>query len=129
MRSVAVEYSMHCTRALATPARARSWIADNVASLLTDDALEAVQLVVSELVTNAIDHAHGEIELHVAVLDGLGVRIEVADGSPDCAVVAIPPARPDQVGGRGLRLVEACSESWGCRAGENRKFVWAVLAN
>ena len=56
--------------------------------------------MVSELVTNAIDHARGEIELHVAVLDGLGVRIEVADGSPDSAVVAIPPARPDQVGRR-----------------------------
>ena len=126
---VAVEYSMICARALATPAEARGWIADNIASLLTDQALEAVQLVVSELVTNAIDHSEGEIELSVAVLDGLGVRIEVADGSPDCAAVVIRPRDPDGVAGHGLHLVEAFSEGWGCRAGENRKFVWAVLAN
>ena len=126
---MAVEYSMICARALATPAQARSWIADNIASLLTEQALESTQLVASELVTNAIDHAEGEIELSVAVLDGIGVRIEVADGSPDRTAAITEPPDPDGVAGHGLRLVESFSEGWGCRAGENRKFVWAVIAN
>ena len=127
MREVVVaEYSMLCTRDVEAPSRARAWVEENFGSALDILVLEAVQLIVSELVTNAIRHAHGEIELCVAVVDTL-VRIEVTDESPDCEAVKVPMGDSLSTNGRGLRMVEAFSRSWGCRIGHDRKVVWAEV--
>ena len=118
---------MLCTRSVDGPGQARAWVEENFGIELDILVLEAVQLIVSELVTNAIRHAHGEIELCVAVVDTL-VRIEVTDESPDCEAVKVP-MHDDvlQPNGRGLRMVEAFSRSWGCRVGPDRKVVWAEV--
>lgn len=78
-----------------------------------DDAV----LVVSELVTNALLHAHGTplIRLLPAVD---GVRIEVCDDSPQPPL----PAR-----GLGLALVESLATSWGSSARDRGKAVWCEL--
>jgi anti-sigma regulatory factor (Ser/Thr protein kinase) len=86
---VVAERSMLCTRDIDGPGNARTWVADNFDTELDVLVLEAVQLIVSELVTNAIRHAHGEIELCVAVADRV-VRIEVSDASPDHRAVKVP---------------------------------------
>lgn len=87
---------------------------------------DAVLLVVSELVTNAVRHGWGEIELRID-LEGGAVRIEVIDdGHAD--VQAAEPA-PLDVGGRGLQLVRELSRRWGAGfdpAGRTR--VWAELS-
>jgi anti-sigma regulatory factor (Ser/Thr protein kinase) len=81
------------------------------------------EIVVSELVTNAVRHAGGALVLRMAARDG-HVVVSVADGS------ATYPRRrePDHTGGRGLGLVEALSIRWGTQDHQGGKLVWAQLA-
>jgi anti-sigma regulatory factor (Ser/Thr protein kinase) len=123
---VVTERSMACTRHIDGPGNARNWVADNFDTDLDVLVLEAVQLIVSELVTNAIRHARGQIELCVAVADQM-VRIEVSDASPECEAVKVPLDDSLNASGRGLRLVEAFSKAWGCDVGRDRKVVWAEV--
>ena len=88
---------------------------------LTDD-LPALELAVSELVTNAVVYGRGLIDVRIAVLDG-SVRLEVGDEGPPSS--SQPAVREGEgVGGWGLRLVEGLSDTWGtCRDG-GRTQVW-----
>ncbi|MFJ5262089.1 ATP-binding protein [Streptomyces sp. NPDC088387] len=62
------------------------------------------QLVVSELVTNAVRHAPGPGSLLLEVTpDGSRLRIAVRDSSPEPP--RLQPADPQRVGGHGFRLV------------------------
>lgn len=83
---------------------------------------ETVELIVSELVTNAVQAStgpdgrprYGETGLPVVVLrlstDGACVLIEVWDDVPNAPVRE--PAGPDHESGRGLTLIEAVSDRW-----------------
>jgi anti-sigma regulatory factor (Ser/Thr protein kinase) len=92
---------------------------------------EPAELVVSELVTNAIRAcpaagAHRRVRLRLAS-DRACVLIEVQDGSPQPPVLADATAEDES--GHGLRLVDAMSAAWdwyptGPRAG---KVVWALV--
>ncbi len=84
-----------------------------------DDAV----LVLSELVTNAVLHAGGADRITVDCRDG-SIRIDVHDGATDAA--RVPDVAPE-VGGRGLRIVEALAERWGSDPLDAGKVVWAEL--
>ena len=84
----------------------------------------ALELAVSELVTNAIVHGCGQVEVRLTDLDGC-VRLVVGDegtvGTPR------PTARgggSDGEGGWGLRLVEGLSDTWGTHRDGGRTEVW-----
>jgi anti-sigma regulatory factor (Ser/Thr protein kinase) len=87
---------------------------------------EDAQLVVTELMSNAIDHAPGaesyELEL-VRRVDG--VRIYLADGSSIRPVVA--ELAHDRPRGRGMQMVEALSSGWGADDHHGGKRVWVDL--
>ena len=118
---------MLCTRATGTPGEARAWIRDRLTGELRNEAIQALELIGSELVTNAIRHtAEGAIELCVAA-HSRQVRIEVSDHDPDCNAAVVPMRDDWAAGGRGLRLVEAYSARWGCTVDGPRKIVWAEL--
>lgn len=88
---------------------------------------DAVLLVTSELVTNAVRHGGGDVELRVIVEPG-SVRLEVLDDghAPLAAPESIPP--PDSVGGRGLHLVRSVARHWGTGFDDaGRTMVWAEL--
>jgi anti-sigma regulatory factor (Ser/Thr protein kinase) len=91
-------------------------------------ATDAVLLVASELITNAVRHGSGEVELRV-VVDGKKVRLEVLD---DGHVRVKAPKRtpaPTSIGGRGLLLVRDVSKRWGSGFDpEGRTMVWAELS-
>lgn len=73
-------------------------------------ALDVV-LVVSELVTNAIEHGHGSVRLRVRH-SGDFLLVEVTDNNPAPARLRTPA--PDAERGRGLPLVAALAEEgWG----------------
>jgi GAF domain-containing protein/anti-sigma regulatory factor (Ser/Thr protein kinase) len=88
-------------------------------------AADAVLLVVSELVTNALVHTQGPVRVDL-MLRGDRVRVCVSDSSPRA------PAKPvivdwESTGGRGLLLVEAMSESFGSVPVAGGKQVWSEI--
>jgi serine phosphatase RsbU (regulator of sigma subunit)/anti-sigma regulatory factor (Ser/Thr protein kinase) len=90
------------------------------------DSLDDLQLVVTELVTNALFHARAPVILRVLRLDQL-VRVEVQDSGHALPV----PARnsSDSMTGRGLSLVSALSSAWGVDpTSTGGKVVWAEVA-
>lgn len=83
-------------------------------------------LLVTELVANVVDHAGVENELTVEVtLSGDWLRIGVVDGSAVRPVVR--ELDSGSIRGRGLRLVEAIADRWGCEDHDGGKRVWFDL--
>jgi anti-sigma regulatory factor (Ser/Thr protein kinase) len=76
---------------------------------VSDRAMETVQLVVSELLTNAFRHAPGPCLLDLELLGGR-VRITVWDNSS--ALPTPSPRDPARVGQHGLEIVMAVSQSF-----------------
>jgi anti-sigma regulatory factor (Ser/Thr protein kinase) len=87
---------------------------------LTDDAL----IVVSELVTNVVEHARTTATVRLSSYAD-GVRIEVEDGSPHPPVVQYPG--PDRADGHGLSIVEDLAAEWGWATRPGGKVVWVDL--
>jgi anti-sigma regulatory factor (Ser/Thr protein kinase) len=88
--------------------------------LLLDDA----QLVVSELVTNAVVHA-GTPFLVAAQVQESGIRLSVRDAN-----TARPTLRDGgqlAPSGRGLRIVATLASNWGVDVDADGKTVWADL--
>ena len=85
------------------------------------------ETITSELVTNAITHAHGvAISLEVIRLAGSGaVSVIVADNSPEPPVLRAPDAEFEH--GRGLHIVNALSIRWGWTPQDAGKAVYAIL--
>jgi anti-sigma regulatory factor (Ser/Thr protein kinase) len=100
--------------------------ATEVLSGLDPDQLDSVELMVSELATNSIRHAHAEFELMVANVDG-EIRVEVTDragGEP-----RMRRAGPDDPTGRGLQIVNLLSDAWGVEhRADTGKTVWFTVA-
>ena len=87
--------------------------------------LDAVLLVVSELVTNALVHTQGPVRLDLTLV-GDRLRVAVTDTSPRA------PVKPTSIdweatGGRGILLVEAMSAAWGSVPVSGGKQVWAEI--
>ena len=82
---------------------------------------DAVVLLTSELVTNAILHARTHIELAVRC-ESATIRVEVDDRSPQLPVPE--PAAVDATTGRGLTLVDVMSGAWGVEERASGKTVW-----
>lgn len=86
-----------------------------------------VELLVSELVANVVDHAGGEslLTLEVSLAD-TWLRIAVVDGSAIRPVVReLDHTAPR---GRGLQIVEAIADRWGADEHHGGKRVWLELA-
>ncbi|MFF9283587.1 SpoIIE family protein phosphatase [Streptomyces griseosporeus] len=89
------------------------------------DMVDTAELLVGELVTNAVMHARTEIETRAWVTEGR-VHVRVSDLRPDRGLV--PHDRhPYACTGRGLALVEELATSHGAHSGEDRKTVWFEL--
>ena len=87
---------------------------------------EDAALVSTELLTNVIDHAGSEASmlLELTLSDGC-LTISVADSS------AVHPVMRELCGdsprGRGIQLVAAVADRWGCEDHHGGKRVWAQL--
>lgn len=107
--------------------RARNVFQSNADRLgLSPEVRDAGSLAVSEIVTNAIRYGSGPIELRT-VLEATSIRVEVSDCGPEMPIS--PEAEPRAIGGRGLGIVEAIAQAWGCdrHRDDDGKTVWFTL--
>ncbi|MFI8456012.1 ATP-binding protein [Kitasatospora sp. NPDC085464] len=93
--------------------------------------LDSGELVLGELVTNAVLHAKtppGRLIFIRFELDPDSLRIEVHDADANQPSVPHPATEQDERG-RGLWLVSQLASGWGCgpRAGGIGKMVWALI--
>jgi PAS domain S-box-containing protein len=86
-----------------------------------EDIMFPTELIVSELVTNAIRHAQPPLQLRM-ILDG-ALICEVADGSSSAPHLRRADLYDE--GGRGLLLVAQLAEGWGSRYTRTGKTIWA----
>lgn len=87
----------------------------------------AVQLCLTELITNVITHVGAKSPVWIALsLHGTQVRVEVRD--PDRqGFPVLRQATSAQETGRGLRLVDAVADRWGVTPNDHGKTIWCEL--
>ncbi len=88
--------------------------------------MDEAELLVSELVTNAVVHGAPPVTVSVECDGTEGLRVAVTDGSSRSPVPRV--ADPDDESGRGIYLVDVISERWGVAPGGGEgKAVWFTL--
>ena len=88
------------------------------------DLVYEAGVVVTELLSNATRACRSRIALRLEVHHG-SIRIEVYDDGPGVPVER--RVRGDEVGGRGLRIVDSLSASWGTIPRPAGKCVWSEV--
>ncbi|MFJ8026130.1 SpoIIE family protein phosphatase [Streptomyces sp. NPDC096311] len=111
----------HLPRDPAAVAGARKVAVEQVAAWGLDETAFATELIVSELVTNAI--RYGEAPIRLRLIRDATLICEVSDGSSTAP--HLRRARIFDEGGRGLLLVAQVAERWGSRQTPTGKTIWA----
>jgi anti-sigma regulatory factor (Ser/Thr protein kinase) len=109
-----------------TPGAARRFVGQLAMRRRLQTPSGDLAVIVSELVTNAVEHGTGPVDVLVRWWEQ-GLRVEVT--------TALTPGRPERLHpsaaaptGRGLSLVEALSRSWGHTDVGQRRTVWALVS-
>ncbi|GAA2291605.1 hypothetical protein GCM10010402_57560 [Actinomadura luteofluorescens] len=114
-----------------TPGAARRAVRDALDGwgVAADDA-ETAELLMSEVVTNAVRHVRDElrageaVKVRVRVMDGL-LRVDVTD--PEPGLPRVVAASDTDEGHRGMAIVAASADRWGWHPGPGGgKTVWWV---
>ncbi|MDX2729833.1 MULTISPECIES: SpoIIE family protein phosphatase [unclassified Streptomyces] len=104
-----------------TPAVARTLVRDRLDGWnLDDETVQATELIVSELVTNAVRYGTPPLQLRL-ILDR-SLTCEVHDSSP--VAPHLRHARTVDEGGRGLFIVSQLATHWGTRYDRHGKALW-----
>jgi anti-sigma regulatory factor (Ser/Thr protein kinase) len=104
---------------------ARERTAHTLAEWGLDREADTTEIIVSELVTNALRHATGPIELRLTRHDHT-LSCEVSDGSG--TFPQLQRARLEDEGGRGLFMVAQLCRRWGTRPTDSGKVIWTNQA-
>ncbi|WP_285900314.1 ATP-binding protein [Frankia sp. R82] len=91
---------------------------------IPEDVRSTAELLVSELVTNAVKYGEPPLWLFIEMRPGL-IHASVSDTS-----TVLPQRRvaaADAEGGRGLLVLDALAGSWGTVAAESGKYLWFDL--
>jgi anti-sigma regulatory factor (Ser/Thr protein kinase) len=103
---------------------ARRFAADTLGTWDEDELIDDATLIVSELATNALQHARSPFQMSLRA-SGRVISIAVQD------VSSVHPRRVDAdaegEGGRGIAVVVQLSSSWGTYATPDGKVVWSQL--
>ncbi|MEU8567887.1 ATP-binding protein [Streptomyces pathocidini] len=92
---------------------------------LDDDTADAIRLIASELITNAVVHGEPPVQVGLSHQPGR-LLIEVFDANPHGPLVS--GAGAEDEGGRGTELVGLLAERSGWEASDCGKRVWAEVA-
>ncbi|UQU61911.1 ATP-binding protein [Couchioplanes caeruleus] len=90
------------------------------------DLLHPARIIVSELVTNAVEHAGTDVTVTVW-RRGAGLHLSVRDGDPRLPRLLDASSGAPGERGAGLRIVGARATAWGAMATHDGKLVWATL--
>ncbi|MER6995686.1 SpoIIE family protein phosphatase [Streptomyces sp. NPDC000410] len=105
-------------------ATARRLAREQLAAWALDEQADTLELLVSEVVTNAVRHTDSaRIELRLVRTDAL--LCEVTDDGH--TLPALRAAGPDDESGRGLSVVSALAREWGTSRSGAGKSVWFEL--
>lgn len=110
-----------------SPREARRLLRETLSDVGRDEWLDAGELAVSEIVTNALLHAHTQIDLSLTVYaDGLCVSVR-----DYCATMPVAHHYDEQAStGRGLGLVAAVTRDCGIQnLGEEGKAIWFCIGD
>ncbi|GLX00843.1 SpoIIE family protein phosphatase [Microtetraspora sp. NBRC 16547] len=99
---------------------ARRFVRNTLAAWGLASLADTTELIVSEMVTNALKHGWPPIELRL--LRGRTLVCEVSDGSSTVPAPRSPT--PDDDSGRGLLLIKRFAYRWGTRPTPQGKIVW-----
>ncbi|WP_338494038.1 ATP-binding SpoIIE family protein phosphatase [Streptomyces sp. SJL17-4] len=108
----------------AAPGRARRLARRALVRWDLEELTDSVELLISEVVTNAVRYAERPVTLRLLRTDVL--RCEVGDDSPQ--LPRQRRARDTDEGGRGLFLVNRLARRWGATRLSGGKVVWFELA-
>lgn len=110
----------------AAPAAARRYVREALAGQ-PDCVVDTASLIVSELATNCVRHAHTDLAVTIEQTESQ-IRVDIADAGT--GVVTPRHPGPAEVSGRGLRIVDRLSDAWGVReyANGDGKSVWFELS-
>ncbi|MER5643528.1 ATP-binding protein [Streptosporangium sp. NPDC002524] len=110
---------------------ARTWVVELLRGQVAAETLETAELLVSEVVTNAILHSDSAgSEGIIVIWVGLGrdlVHVEVIDEGSATNVPAIRDTDDDSLSGRGLSWVDRLALVWGTDHAEAGGTVWFRL--
>jgi anti-sigma regulatory factor (Ser/Thr protein kinase) len=113
----------------AAPRIRKELVEDLLGRGVAHEVIDEAEIVVAELVANAVRHAKplsdGAIRVHWKVKNNV-VEVEVSDGG---GLTAPRPSPPTTWGpnGRGLRIVRSLAHEWGVVEDPNGRTVWASL--
>ncbi|MFH9889875.1 SpoIIE family protein phosphatase [Streptomyces luteogriseus] len=105
---------------------ARTLTGDRLAQWQLDELTFSAELIVSELVTNAIRHAHGPVQLRLIRTEN---RLICAVSDHSSTSPHLRRATACEEGGRGMFLVAQFALRWGTRYTHDGKIIWAELPN
>lgn len=108
----------------AAPGRARRLARKALSRWGMDELSDSVELLISEVVTNAVRYAERPVTLRLLRTDVL--RCEVGDDSPQ--LPRQRRARDTDEGGRGLFLVNRLARRWGATRLSTGKIVWFEIS-
>jgi PAS domain S-box-containing protein len=107
-----------------TVAEGRSFVVKTLTSWDCAHRADDARLLVSEVLTNAVQHAEGPLVLHLrrTVTE---LAVEISDRSPHLPQPRL--AAEDEESGRGLILVDTLADNWGVRPTDQGKTTWFTL--
>lgn len=123
-RTVRMPWSAHVA-----PQIRRTLVEDLAALGVSHETIDEAEIVVAELVSNALRHARplsdGSLRVRWKTKAGV-VEVEVSDGGGPSTPRPAPPALWSS-SGRGLRIVRSLAHEWGVSEERHGRTVWASL--
>jgi anti-sigma regulatory factor (Ser/Thr protein kinase) len=120
----------HLPPDVSSPSLARDLVGQACDTWRLPQLVYPARLVISELASNAVEHAGTDLMVTVSRRDTV-LYLSVRDGDPHLPELLDPPpvtnGHPSRSRGRGLHLVHAAASAWGARPTADGKVVWATV--
>lgn len=111
---------------LTSPGQARRVVAATLETWGHDDLAWVAVLLTSELVSNAVVHAHSASQVHLTA-NANSLQVTVSDSGDGVASVDLPEKMGET--GRGLALVANLADDWGATRDNHGAKVWFRLTD